>query len=61
MDIFAYLDAGSGSVLLQALIGGIAAIGVSLKLFWGRVLRFLRIRRDDEQTAAEPASAPDQS
>jgi hypothetical protein len=61
MDIFAYLDAGSGSVLLQALIGGIAAIGVSLKLFWGRVLRFLRIRRDDEQPAAEPASAPDQS
>ncbi|MEX1126202.1 MAG: hypothetical protein WD895_07090 [Acidimicrobiia bacterium] len=29
--IFGYLDAGSGSLLLQALIGGLAGIGVAYK------------------------------
>ena len=61
MDIFAYLDAGTGSVLLQALIGGVAAIGVTMKLYWSRIKRFLRIGRNDETPTAEPASAPDQS
>jgi hypothetical protein len=43
----AYLDPGSSSVLIQVLAGGVAAIGVTAKLFWSRILRFLRIRRDD--------------
>lgn len=29
--IFGYLDAGSGSLLLQALIGGLAGLGVAYK------------------------------
>lgn len=33
----AYLDPGSGSMLLQVILGGIAAIGVALKLFWYRI------------------------
>lgn len=43
-----YLDAGSGSMLLQVVLGGVAAIGVTAKLTWRRVLRTLRIRRDDD-------------
>jgi hypothetical protein len=43
----AYLDPGTGSMLLQLLVGGIAAIGVAAKFYWRRVLRFLRIRKDD--------------
>jgi hypothetical protein len=39
---FAYLDPGSGSMLLQALLGGIAGLAVSMKLFGRRVLEFLR-------------------
>lgn len=49
MHIFAYLDPGSGSMLLQLLIGGVAAIGVTAKFYWRRVLRFLHIRKDDPQ------------
>lgn len=30
----AYIDPGSGSVLLQLLLGGIAGIGVVAKLYW---------------------------
>lgn len=44
----AYLDAGSGSVLLQLLLGGAAAAAVTVKLSWRRLLTFLRIRKPDE-------------
>ena len=33
----AYLDPGTGSMLLQVLLGGVAAIGVVAKLYWRRV------------------------
>jgi hypothetical protein len=45
--IFGYLDAGSGSLLLQALIGGLAGIGVAYK-----AMRMKMARRNLE---AEPA------
>ena len=53
----AYLDAGTGSMLLQLLVGGIAAIGVAAKFYWRRVQKFLRIRKD-EPDAAESHSQP---
>ena len=49
MDVLAYLDPGSGSMILQVLAGGLAAIAVTAKLYWGRLLKFLRIRKDDEE------------
>jgi hypothetical protein len=49
--ILAYLDAGSGSMIVQLLLGGFAAVAVSIKLWWRRLLRFLRIR------PAEPAES----
>jgi hypothetical protein len=33
----AYLDPGTGSMLLQVILGGIAAIGVAIKLFWHKI------------------------
>jgi hypothetical protein len=55
----AYLDAGTGSMLLQLLVGGIAAIGVAAKFYWRRVLKLLRIRKDDPAPdAAESSSRP---
>jgi hypothetical protein len=46
-SILAYLDPGSSSAILQLIAGGLAAVAVSAKLFWHRILKFLRIRRDD--------------
>ena len=43
----AYLDPGSSSLIVQVFAGGVAAIGVTTKLFWNRILTFFRIRRDD--------------
>jgi hypothetical protein len=37
LNLFGYLDPGSGSMLLQVLVGGIAGLGVVLR-FYGRTL-----------------------
>jgi hypothetical protein len=58
--VHAYLDAGSASLLVQMLLGGFAAIAVAAKLYWGRLMRFLRIRKpEDDAAVAEgtPAEA----
>lgn len=42
---FAYVDPGTGSVLLQLLLGGTAGLVVFWKLFWNRLSgRFRRPR-----------------
>ena len=33
----AYLDPGSGSLIIQSIIGGVAAIGITLKLYWHKL------------------------
>ena len=38
----AYLDPGTGSMLLSAIIGVAAAVGLALKLFWYRLVGMLR-------------------
>lgn len=36
-DAVAYLDPGTGSMLLQVILGGIAAVGVAIKLYWHKL------------------------
>lgn len=45
--LLAYLDPGSGSMILQAVVGGVAAVAVMGKLYWRRFLGFLHIRKKD--------------
>jgi hypothetical protein len=53
----AYLDPGSSSIIVQMIVGGAAALAVTAKVFWARILRFLRIRKDEPD--AEATSEPD--
>ncbi len=53
-QVLAYLDPGSGSIILQVIIGGVAAAAVTAKLYWARLMKFLRIRKPDEDEVAEP-------
>jgi len=48
MGPFGYLDPGSGSMLLQIILGGVAAVGVTAKLTWRKFLRVLRLRKDED-------------
>ena len=47
--VSAYLDPGSGSMLLQVLLGGFAAVGVIVRLYWNRWISWFRrpARRED--------------
>jgi hypothetical protein len=47
-NVYAYLDAGTGSMILQVVAGGAAAVAVGAKLYWRRLMRVLRLRKDDE-------------
>jgi hypothetical protein len=59
MRLFAYLDPGSGSMLLQMLLGGIAGVAVSIKMFGKRVFRVLTFwKKHDEEPAQQPAPPP---
>jgi hypothetical protein len=56
----AYIDPGSGSMILQLILGGLAAAAVFLRMFWHRLLVFLHIREpyDAERATAPPSDAP---
>jgi hypothetical protein len=42
---FAYQDPGTGSMLLQVILGGVAAVGVAVKLFWYKIRAALGLRK----------------
>ena len=53
MDLLAYLDPGSGSMILQILAGGLAAVAVTARLYWDRILKFLKIRKPEDETVTQ--------
>jgi hypothetical protein len=58
--VLGYLDPGSGSMILQIIAGGLAAVAVTAKLYWGRLMKLLRIRKDEpEASKPEPARGAD--
>jgi hypothetical protein len=46
---FGYLDPGSGSMIVQAVVGGVAAAAVMGKLYWRRFLELIGVRKKDER------------
>lgn len=45
---YAYLDPGTGGMLLQIIIGAIAGVGVALKMYWHRINAFFGSFRKDK-------------
>ena len=54
LPAFAYLDPGTGSMILQLVIGGVAGALVVIKLYWARFKAFVSGGKGDTMTAAEP-------
>ena len=46
---FAYLDPGTGSMLVQLLVGGIAGVVVFVKFRWGSIRRRFKKASEPEQ------------
>ena len=47
----AYLDPGSGSMLLQLLLGGTAGLIVVIKLYWQSLVSFFKPKKEDESVS----------
>lgn len=53
----AYVDPGTGSYVLQMIVAGIAAAGLTMRLFWGRLKLFLK--KSSGKTSGESGSPPE--
>lgn len=51
----AYLDPGSGALIVQMLLAGVAGVVLFLKMQGRRVLSLFGLRRKDESEASEDA------
>ena len=54
----AYLDAGSGSMILQIIVGALAAGGATVKIYWHRIRALFRgsTNPESDTTSVEGAS-----
>ena len=55
----AYLDPGSGSMLLQILLGGTAGLAVLLKLYWQRLLLMFGVQAKENAEEETQATVPE--
>ena len=44
----AYLDPGTGSIILQVLLGGAAGLALACKLYWQKFVSLIGIKRKPE-------------
>lgn len=49
--VVAYLDPGTGSMIVQLALGGAAAVAVGAKFYWRRLLTLLHLRRPEDSQA----------
>jgi len=49
----AYLDLGTGSLLLQAILAGLAAAWLTCSMYWQRIKGLFRKKSDDAEIAAQ--------
>ena len=52
---YAYLDPGTGSMLLSAVIGVAAAVGLAVKMFWSRLVGLVRGKRTETVEGSPPS------
>lgn len=61
-NAFAYLDPGTGSILLQGLIAAVAAVVGYIGLFWHKVKAFVqKLRGNSPASGGDDASREDQA
>jgi hypothetical protein len=47
-QILIYIDPGTGSIILQAIVAGVAGVSLFIKYGWRRMLRFFGIKKGDK-------------
>jgi hypothetical protein len=46
--VLAYIDPGTGSIIIQALVAAFAGAAIAARLFWGRILKFFGVKQNTE-------------
>jgi len=55
----AYLDPGSGSIILQMILAGLLGVGVVVKVFWKKIIGLFRHNKTAEIDVIDPTEIPD--
>ena len=55
-----YLDPGSGSFLIQLLLGAGLSLAVAAKLFWGRIKEVFTGKKEESTAVSEESDESDQ-
>lgn len=53
--ILAYIDPGTGSIILQALAAAVAGTAIAVKVYWHRILKIFGIKQN---TPSNPSGNP---
>ena len=55
VNMLLYIDPGTGSIILQALVASVVGAAIAVKLFWHRILKFLGLRKGtDTELSGNP-------
>lgn len=52
---YAYLDPGTGSLIIQSIIGAVAAVGVTMKLYWHKIKLLFSGKQNSESKEDTPS------
>ena len=52
----AYLDPGTGSLLIQLLIGGALGIGLAIRIFWKNIIGLFNKNKPGEDDLEDPTA-----
>ncbi|GIU46922.1 hypothetical protein [Shewanella algidipiscicola] len=55
---YAYLDPGTGSIILQAIIAAIVVGFATLRIWWDKLLTLLKLRKKNSLTQEEIQNPP---
>jgi hypothetical protein len=52
-NAYAYIDPGSGSIILQIILGGLGGLAILLKLFWRRIISIFPFFKNADDESQE--------
>lgn len=48
-EAFAYIDPGSGSLVIQLIVGALVGVGITVKVYWLRIkMKFSSLGKSDD-------------
>ena len=53
ISVLGYIDPGTGSLILQALVASIVGVSIAAKLFWHSILKFFGVRKSNDTELPE--------